>query len=237
MIPDDILNEIVARAESEWPDDREMQKHFISAEKEGYEKLQLFDFGDLAHLKDDFIKSAKEITCAWDEACDTVESEISAYHQVLEFSVDEIPQEVIDEWKTLARENYDGYYAGQLELLERKVKKHLSILTTRQQIDPIKKLLIELEEIVGNECYNGNIQNYGSWGELESEGRQFRYPVKFYTGADERKRWTVRPDIPSEELITGYYAFGANELNIYRALFKIVSHLRGKYGLNVQAEQ
>ncbi|WP_124552186.1 hypothetical protein [Methylophilus methylotrophus] len=84
------------------------------------------------------------------------------------------------------QENED-YYAAQLEFLQNKVRKHASIIATRSQIDPIKALLIELEKIVGNECYNGNIQNYGSWGELESEGRKFRYPVKFYTGSREKK--------------------------------------------------
>lgn len=233
MIPEEVLSEIVARAQSEWPDDKEMQKHCISEEKEGYAKLQCIDFGDFANLKDEFIEFARESFDAWNEACDWVESELSACRELLAFSVEELSQEVIDEWKMQASNEHDGYYAGQLEFLENKVQKHLSILATRQQIDPIKLLLIELEKIVGNECYNGNIQNYGSWGELESEGRQFRYPVKFYTGSSESKKWTVSPDIPSEELITGYYAFGANELNIYRALFKVVSHLREKYGLKV----
>ena len=233
MIPEEVLNEIIARAKNEWPDDRQMQKHCISEEKEGHARLQCIDFGDLLELKDEFIESARESFDAWNEVCDSVESELSAYRELLEFSAEGLSQAIIDEWKTQARKEHEGYYAGQLEFLENKVRKHVSILATRQQIDPIKALLIELEQIVGNECYNGNIQNYGSWGELESEGRQFRYPVKFYTGSGESKKWTVSPDIASEELITGYYAFGANELNIYRALFKVVSHLREKYGLKV----
>lgn len=231
MIPEGVLNEIISRAKSKWPDDKEMQEHYISEEKEGYARLQCLNFGDLANLKDEFIQSARESFDAWDEICNSVESEISACRELAVFFVEGISQELIVEWKTQAGTEHEGYYAGQLEFMQRKERKHLSILATRQQIDPIKTLLVELEQIVGNECYNGNIQNYGSWGELESEGRQFRYPVKFYTNSGESKKWTVSPDIPSEELITGYYAFGANELNIYRALFKIVSHLREKYGL------
>lgn len=233
MIPDEVLSEIIARAKNTWPDDKEMQKYCISEENEGYARLQSIDFGELADLKAKFIESARESFDAWDEVCNSVESEISAYRNLLAFSGEGLSQEVIDEWKTQARIEHEGYYAGQLEFLENKVRKHASVLATRQRIDPIKNLLIELEKIVGNECYNGNIQNYGSWGELESEGRQFRYPVKFYTGSGEIKKWIVSPDIPSEELITGYYAFGANELNIYRALFKVVLHLRDKYGLKV----
>lgn len=233
MIPDEVLSEIVDRVKKAWPNDKEMQKHCIVEEKEGYAKLQNIGFGDLANLKDEFIESAKETFDAWNEVYDSVVSELSAYRNLLAFSAEGVSPENIDEWKKQARNEYEGCYAGQLEFLKKKAQKHASILATRQQIDPIKNLLIELEQIVGNECYNGNIQNYGSWGELESEGRQFRYPVKFYTGSGVSKKWTVSPDIPSEELVTGYYAFGANELNIYRALLKVVSHLRENYGLKV----
>lgn len=233
MIPEEIFNEIVSRAKSEWPDDKEMQKHCISEEKDGWNNLQSIAFGDLENIKEELIKTAQESFEDWSEIFDAVDSELSAYRNVLGFSVEGIAQETIDEWKIEAQEEHEGYYAGQLESLENKSRKHASIRATRQQIDPIKTLLIELEQIFGNECYNGNIQNYGSWGELESEGRQFRYPVKFYTGSGESKKWVVSPDTPSEELITGYYAFGANELNIYRALYKAVSHLREKYGLKV----
>ncbi len=233
MIPKEVLNDIVARAKDEWPQDREMQKHYITEEKEGYERLQLIDFGEISNLKDEFIKSAQDIVDSWIDVCSFVESDLAAYHKLLAFSVEGIEQEVIKEWKKEAKEAHDTYYTDQHEVLENKARKHASILATREQIDPIKNLLIELEKIVGSECYNGNIQNYGSWGELESVGRSFRYPVKFYTSSGESKKWTVSSDIPSEELITGYYAFGANELSIYRALFKVVSHLKEKYGLKV----
>ena len=42
-----------------------------------------------------------------------------------------------------------------------------------------KRLLIELEEIVGNEFYNANIQNWGPGGVFEGGGRGFRYAVTF----------------------------------------------------------
>lgn len=235
MTPDEILSDIVARAKSTWPNDKEMQKYCISAEKEGYAKLQSIDFGELDNIKEKIIEYAQDVYESWDEVFESVESELGAYRKLLVFYAGGLSQEVIDEWKAQAKKEHADHYADQLQFVEEKVRKHESILTTRQQIDPIKSLLIELEKIVGNECYNGNIQNYGSWGEIESEGRQFRYPVKFYTSSGESKRWAISPDIPSEELITGYYAFGANELNIYRALFKVISHLREKYGLKVGA--
>jgi hypothetical protein len=233
MIPEEVFSEIVNRAKSAWPDDKQMQKYCISEEKEGWNKLQEISFGDLEYLKEDFIKSAQESFEDWNEIFESVNSELSAYRNLLSFSVNGVAQEVIENWKVEAQEEHEGYYAGQLEYLEEKARKHSSILATRQKIDPIKSLLIELEQIFGSECYNGNIQNYGSWGELESEGRKFRYPVKFYTDSGEIKKTVVPPDTPSEVLITGYYAFGANELNIYRALYKAISHLQEKYGLKV----
>jgi hypothetical protein len=44
---------------------------------------------------------------------------------------------------------------------------------TKKRID----LLVELERIIGNETYNGNIQNWGPGGEYYGEGREFRYPL------------------------------------------------------------
>jgi hypothetical protein len=43
-----------------------------------------------------------------------------------------------------------------------------------------KRLLIELEEIIGHEFYNAKIQNWGPGGVFEGEGRELRYPVTFH---------------------------------------------------------
>ena len=40
-----------------------------------------------------------------------------------------------------------------------------------------KNLLLTLETIIGSQCYNGNIQNYGPYGVWEGEGRGYRYPA------------------------------------------------------------
>lgn len=42
-----------------------------------------------------------------------------------------------------------------------------------------KKILSEMESIIGNRCYNGNIQNWGAGGEWLGEGREFRYSIIF----------------------------------------------------------
>lgn len=103
------------------------------------------------------------------------------------------------------------------------------IQRTREQVGPIRELSVRMEAIIGQECYNGNIQNYSSWGEWDGEGRSFRYPVTFFRKGGEEKRKSTTADLEHDELITGHYKFGANELSIYRALMKIVDMLETEY--------
>jgi hypothetical protein len=85
------------------------------------------------------------------------------------------------------------------------------------------RLLLELENLIGKECYNQNIQNWGPNGAFYGEGREFRYPVTFI-GPDGQliKRRSVDTTIPATIAKTGYYAFGANQLQIIRGLEKVV---------------
>ena len=97
-----------------------------------------------------------------------------------------------------------------------------------------KQLLIELEDIIGNEFYNANIQNWGPGGVFEGEGRALRYPVIF-RDKDGKSIKTKHVDtaLPSETIITGIYKFGANELSIMRALDLMLSHLERRHGLDL----
>jgi len=233
-IPESVVEAIRARAKESWPDDKDMQEYSVKEEMAGYRKYQSIDFSDVAEKqKEQIIQSAKETYEGWDEIATEIEDEIDALKVLMGYEPSEIPGELLDRWKKDAEEENEGYFRGQLDAVEKNTRQYKSIKKTRREIDPIKQLLIELEDIVGNECYNGNIQNYGSWGEVESEGRSFRYPVKFFNGKEETKKWNITKDIPSEELITGYYPFGANELSIYRALHKVLKHLEKNYGLKL----
>ena len=103
-----------------------------------------------------------------------------------------------------------------------------------KKIEPIKELLIKMESIIGNECYNQSIQNYGPGGIWEGEGRSFRYPVTLIVDAKDDKRWGISSDVDAEILMTSRYKFGANELNIFRELRKVVEMLQTEYGLRVE---
>lgn len=97
-----------------------------------------------------------------------------------------------------------------------------------------KRLLIELEDIIGNEFYNANIQNWGPGGVFEGEGRALRYPVILRDKEGKTiKTKLVDAGLPSETVITGIYKFGANELSIMRALDLVVAHLERKHGFDL----
>lgn len=95
-------------------------------------------------------------------------------------------------------------------------------------------LLAELEQIVGNNCYNGSIQNYGPGGAQYGEGRTFRYPLTTVDqNGDKQKHNWLPSDFAPEVLTTGYYAFGANRLHIMTALDEVLRILEKKHGLKI----
>lgn len=99
-----------------------------------------------------------------------------------------------------------------------------------------KKILVEMESIIGNSCYNGNIQNWGPGGEWYGEGREFRYPITFLDdGANKDKCWRTDSGMSLQRMRTGYYAFGANRLHIIQALEHILSKLEREYGFRPNA--
>jgi len=95
-------------------------------------------------------------------------------------------------------------------------------------------LLVELEHVIGSNCYNGNIQNWGPGGAYYGEGRSFRYPLTTVDQhGEKRKAYTPDRSISPEVLSTGYYAFGANRLHIITALDEVLRHLEEKHGLKL----
>jgi hypothetical protein len=77
-------------------------------------------------------------------------------------------------------------------------------------------LLLELEKIIGNECYNANIQNWGPDSEFKGEGREFRYPITFVDSQGHKvKTKSTDATIPVEVAVTGFYAFGCKSASDY----------------------
>ena len=100
------------------------------------------------------------------------------------------------------------------------------------------QLLLQMESIVGAQCVNANTLNWGPNGVLLGEGRRFRYPVTFIeAGGVKRKRSyseaNVPNDIPLASAMSGYYAFGANQLQIVSALNRVLGHLEQNHNFQM----
>jgi hypothetical protein len=97
------------------------------------------------------------------------------------------------------------------------------------------QLLAQLENIIGNECFNSNIQNWGPGGTFEGEGREFRYPITYIDKDGKKiKRKSRDYGLTGDVVKTGYYAFGANELHIMRGLDKVLRYLEANHGFDLQ---
>lgn len=110
---------------------------------------------------------------------------------------------------------------------------------TEQLSKTRRQLLVQLEKILGIECYNGSIQNYGPGGVREAEGRAFRYPLTLRAsdGKITKVRHAIPPDASDEMVRSGYYAFGANQLDFMEGLEKVLQFLEESYGLVVDEQR
>lgn len=106
-------------------------------------------------------------------------------------------------------------------------------------------LLHDIEFQIGNECYNGNIQNFGPGGVWEGEGREFRYPMRFVNkeGKTERYRGklprtknssgdTANCVLGEERYQSAHYAFGANHLHILRGIRLALAEMEKRFNIN-----
>jgi hypothetical protein len=230
-IPPDILAAIKAAAKAEWPDDRDMQDYYIESGTKGYLAIAEMDFGDALPFKDQIIAWASEFNGEWEDRANFVEDEIDGFAS-LHDRPDDVPADVFDELKRKAAAEHD-YFSSQRDEVQGGIAHFRYVRETRAKIEPIRELLVRMEAIIGGQCYNDNIQNYSSWGVWEGEGRSFRYPVTVTRKGESEKRRARFDDLQPEELITGHYKFGANELSIYRALVKVIEMLESEYGLKV----
>ncbi len=107
------------------------------------------------------------------------------------------------------------------------------------------KLLHEIEYTIGSQCYNSNIQNYGPGGMLEGEGREFRYPIRYHNSDDLIKKYSsefptkfnkkyelLKFVLNKSELNSAHYAFGANQLYVFRGLVDVLEKLEDRFDLD-----
>lgn len=230
-IPEDVMAGIREYARAEWPDDADMRRWTIKNEIEGYNAIAELDFGAATEVRAAILAEALEYDQQWEMRASFVADEVRSFNALATIEPDDVPAPLVEEWKSAAAREHD-WFQQRLDEVESRIEHHRYVERTRAKVEPIRSLLAEMERIVGSECYNGNIQNYSSWGVWEGEGRSFRYPASFVRGDRIEKRSGRTADLPAEQLITGHYRFGANELGIYRALIKIVDMLQRDFGFD-----
>lgn len=187
------------------------------------------------------ILNSKEIAIENIEVLEAIFNFINNEHEKL-FIINKIKKELKSEEKNwgltltlMERVNDIDEKRGKPVTYSDESLKKVSKKSEEENILKLKILLVELEDIVGNECYNSNIQNYSSGGILESEGRKYRYPVTLGENSQAKKRLMPTDDFGT--LMTGHYKFGANNLNIFTALSKIVKHLELNYDFKIPIKE
>lgn len=100
-----------------------------------------------------------------------MDKEIFEFFEAKELLSDDIPEGLFKSWFFDAENNidqddfeYDGIYYAVGENIKEKIMKYREKVFAKEEIDPIKNILIEMESIIGSECFNANIQNYAYWG-------------------------------------------------------------------------
>jgi hypothetical protein len=232
-IPEDVLVAIRNAAEEYWDDDIDMMQATIDTEVGAYIALNEIEFGAATTVRQIILNAATESEESWEERLSIVESQITAYQQLHELCFENAPDELILKLKAEASQEYEGDFSTQLEHVEKGIRGYHHAKEIKAKIGPVSELLIKMEQIIGSECYNSNMRNYGPGGIWESEGRSFRYPVKFLDKGEVRKHHKIPADIAPHVLLTGCYQFGSNELSIFRALSKIVDMIEQDYGVNL----
>ena len=99
----------------------------------------------------------------------------------------------------------------------------------------IANLIYNIESLIGNKCYNAK-SGYGY-------GDYIRYPVWAYTTQDKEKVWEkfryntqhgTYPNIKPSEAKSLEYRFGANELEIGKAIIEVLEFLEKRYNLDFE---
>ena len=146
-IPTAILGQIQQAAKDLWGDDSDMLEDEINTEVEAYLKLQESTFCVPSEVKKEIIDAASEVFDTWDERLSFVEEEIEAFKALQAIETQAVLGcSVLKKVKEAAMRKHPTGYSYQHNYVENALR-----------IEPVKKLLLKMESIIGGECYNGNI--------------------------------------------------------------------------------
>jgi hypothetical protein len=193
-LPATILADIRKRAKVEWPDDNEWQEDFVRDEATGYMAFHSIDFAGAAPVKDTIIAEAMEFYPSWEERASHVADEIKAIAQIAATAPEDIPANVLEEMKQAVAAEGD-WFSVQRDSLRRAIDGYRYVRDIREKVGPIRDLLVRMEGIIGQECYNGNIQNYSSWASGKAKGAHSAIPLRSSVTAKKRKDGRTQPTL------------------------------------------
>ena len=93
-------------------------------------------------------------------------------------------------------------------------------------------LILELEKLVGQCAYNPHSERRTYDGEV-IRGKRFRYPSRFRTADSNSIQYLPKDQISPQVALSIHYKFGANELEIGKAIDAILKHLEDNHSLDL----
>lgn len=221
----EVLDGIKKRASRILPEP--LQKVHIDSEIEGFERIERLDVDGVPKEVVDSIKECGLATHDGFRArADYIERDIAAYKSLRSYSDARIPEDRLLEIRRDAAKTYPQQYFSQQSRLEDRIALEIRNISTRSQVDPIKALLIELERLIGSECYIDNPNSFD----------QYRYPLKREVYEKTYTIKQVSESIPAEDLLGLYYLFGKNRLYIFSGLLKVVERLQERYSVHLSKD-
>lgn len=123
-----------------------------------YLELDALDFGTAASFRESIIIAAvSEISEGWDERLSMAKLEIEAFQELHAARFDGVPAKEISPLKKEAEQSFPDDFTGQHGHVMAGARRLIYVRDLRARIEPIKNLLIDMEGIIGDECYNANI--------------------------------------------------------------------------------
>jgi hypothetical protein len=232
LIPADIIAEIRATAQAVWPNIHELQDELIDAELNGYLAFQSADFGAAQPAKALIVDTAMDPGLTWEERASELKDQIAAYCEIQSLEPTDVPSEIFAEMKRQAAQDV-GYYTSELSELKAAIDSYSYAHQEVEKVRPILDLLVRMEEIIGQECYQNYSSNGQIWGEwIESgEGHSpFHDLVTYIQDGKVEKHQSDVADLQREEFVKGLFEFDPNALSIIRAMIRVIEMLEADYG-------
>jgi hypothetical protein len=128
-LPPDIKQQIRLHAESEWPDDFEMQKHVVDSQSDAYWQLQALAVadGDNLIIRQAIAHAASEWIDDFEMQLHTAQNQIASAQAFFSFKLPGVPEQVMDKIRAKAVADWPDDREMQMHTLRNQVEAWLSL--------------------------------------------------------------------------------------------------------------